>query len=82
MIDSVVIWDPEELDLIHQTQAVDFVIHRDEFNRANFDEIQGKAYDRLKAVDKNEFKLNSMFLSKMWVYLFKKNRQARNSRTN
>merc|ERR1712131_117729 len=40
MIDSVVIWDPEELDLIHQTQAVDFVIQKDEFNRANFDEIQ------------------------------------------
>ena len=41
-IDSVVIWDPEELDLIHKTRAVDFVIQREQFDGANFDEIQGK----------------------------------------
>ena len=41
-IDSVVIWDPEELDLIHKTRAVDFVIQREKFHEANFDEIQGK----------------------------------------
>ena len=41
-IDSFVIWDPEELDLIHKTQAVDFVIQSDDFNGANFEKIQGK----------------------------------------
>jgi len=41
-IDSVVIWDPEELDLIYKTQAIDFIIEREEFDAAKFDEIQGK----------------------------------------
>jgi len=39
-IDSFVIWDPEELDLIRKTQSVDFVVREDEFEKANFDEIQ------------------------------------------
>ena len=46
-IDSVVIWDPEELDLIHKTRAVDFVIQREKFHEANFDEIQGKTNNKL-----------------------------------
>ena len=46
-IDSVVIWDPEELDLIHKTQAVDFVIKKDEFEAAKFDEFQGKIKHKL-----------------------------------
>ena len=46
-IDSVVIWDPEELDLIHKTQAVDFVIKKDEFEAAKFDEFQGKVIHKL-----------------------------------
>ena len=41
-IDSVVIWDPDELDLIYKTHAIDFVIERQEFDTAKFDEIQGK----------------------------------------
>ena len=46
-IDSVVIWDPDELDLIHKTKAVDFVIKRDEFEAAKFDEFQGKVIHKL-----------------------------------
>ena len=49
-IDSVVIWDPDELDLIHKTKAVDFVIKRDEFEAAKFDEFQGKINHKLWSI--------------------------------